>query len=153
MGPSKSTTCIGFLKNKEDLALITGDSALRVYLISSPVVRAEPLRFKEAGVKEVVAKVLLPFWNSYRFLEEQITLLQKQHDYNFVFDPQFDYLMTANAMDKWILANCQSLLLFVDNEMAGKQVLKKSSYRTLRLILSLYSLSIIHGLAALAVSP
>ena len=43
-----------------------GSDALRIYLINSPVVRAEPLRFKESGVKEVVAKVLLPLWNSYK---------------------------------------------------------------------------------------
>jgi isoleucyl-tRNA synthetase len=86
------------------------------------VVRAEPLRFKEAGVKEVVAKVLLPLWNSYRFLKEQMILLKKTQGIEFVFDPKFDYLATGNVMDKWILANCQSLLLFVNQEMAGKCV-------------------------------
>ena len=34
-----------------------GADALRIYLINSPVVRAEPLRFKEEGVHEVVKKV------------------------------------------------------------------------------------------------
>ena len=86
------------------------------------MVRAEPLRFKEAGVKEVVAKVLLPLWNSYRFLKEQMILLKKTQGTEFVFDPKFDYLATGNVMDKWILANCQSLLLFVNQEMAGKRV-------------------------------
>ena len=50
----------------DDIMSRFGSDALRVYLINSPVVRAEPLRFKEAGVKEVVAKVLLPLWNSYK---------------------------------------------------------------------------------------
>jgi isoleucyl-tRNA synthetase len=51
------------LKNYPDPTKIMdlyGSDALRIYLINSPVVRAEPLRFKEAGVKEVVFWVLLP---------------------------------------------------------------------------------------------
>ena len=37
------------------------------YLINSPVVRAQDLAFKEAGVKGVVRDVLLPWYNAYRF--------------------------------------------------------------------------------------
>jgi isoleucyl-tRNA synthetase len=48
--------------------------ALRLYLINSPVVRAEALQFKEVGVKEIVSKVLLPLWNSYQFFEQQLSL-------------------------------------------------------------------------------
>lgn len=42
------------LKNYPDPAHVLqayGADALRLYLINSPVVRAEPLRFKEEGVK------------------------------------------------------------------------------------------------------
>ena len=85
----------------------------------SPVVRAEPLRFKEAGVKEVVAKVLLPLWNSYKFFEGQTALLKKVENVDFVFDPKAGATNT-NVMDKWILASTQSLLKFVNEEMAGK---------------------------------
>ncbi|KAK3387439.1 tRNA synthetases class I-domain-containing protein [Podospora didyma] len=95
-----------------------GSDALRLYLINSPVVRAEPLRFKEAGVKEVVAKVLLPLWNSYKFFEGQVTLIKKVADIDYVFNPDMESQNT-NVMDKWILASCQSLLKFVNEEMAG----------------------------------
>ena len=95
-------------------------SALRVYLVSSPVVRAETLRFKESGVKEVVAKVLLPLWNSYRFFDEQVLLLKKTQNIDFAFDPSLETDKITNVMDRWILANCQSLLRFVNQEMAGK---------------------------------
>ena len=44
-----------------------GADALRAYLINSPVVRADPLRFSETGVREVVRTVLLPLWNAYSF--------------------------------------------------------------------------------------
>ncbi|KAA8651743.1 hypothetical protein EYZ11_000065 [Aspergillus tanneri] len=109
------------LKNYPDPALIMdnyGSDALRLYLINSPVVRAEPLRFKESGVKEVVAKVLLPLWNSYKFFEGQVALLKKAEGIDYVFDPEAEATNT-NVMDRWILASCQSLLKFVNEEMAG----------------------------------
>ncbi|KAJ1484594.1 Aminoacyl-tRNA synthetase [Baffinella frigidus] len=57
------------LKNYPDPELVInkhGADALRVYLISSPVVRAEPLKFAEEGVREVVRDLLLPWYNAYR---------------------------------------------------------------------------------------
>lgn len=109
------------LKNYPDPTLIMqryGSDALRLYLINSPVVRAEPLRFKESGVKEIVAKVLLPLWNSYKFFEGQAALFKKNNSIDFVFDPKAEATNT-NVMDRWILASCQSLLKFVNEEMAG----------------------------------
>ncbi|KAL2372634.1 Isoleucine--tRNA ligase, cytoplasmic [Blastomyces gilchristii] len=109
------------LKNYPDPTLIMdsyGSDPLRLYLINSPVVRAEPLRFKESGVKEIVAKVLLPLWNSYKFFEAQVALLKKVEEVEYVFDPAAEATNT-NVMDRWILASCQSLLQFVNQEMAG----------------------------------
>ncbi|KAI1325625.1 tRNA synthetases class I-domain-containing protein [Xylariaceae sp. FL0255] len=109
------------LKNYPDPGIVMekyGSDALRLYMINSPVVRAEPLRFKESGVKEVVQRVLLPFWNSYKFFEGQVALLKKVEDKDYLFDPMMETSNT-NVMDRWILASCQSLLKFVDQEMAG----------------------------------
>jgi isoleucyl-tRNA synthetase len=44
-----------------------GADALRLYLINSPVVRADVLKFQEEGVNEVVRGVLLPWYNAFRF--------------------------------------------------------------------------------------
>ncbi|KAH8892507.1 hypothetical protein GQ53DRAFT_746049 [Thozetella sp. PMI_491] len=107
------------LKNYPDPGIVMskyGSDALRLYLINSPVVRAEPLRFKESGVKEVVQRVLLPLWNSYKFFEGQVALLKKVENVDYVFDPKMESTNT-NVMDKWILASCQSLLQFVNEEM------------------------------------
>jgi len=107
------------LKNYPDPGLVMskfGSDALRLYLINSPVVRAEPLRFKETGVKEVVQKVLLPLWNSYKFFEGQVILLKKMEGVDYVWDPEMESTNT-NVMDRWILASCQSLLEFVNEEM------------------------------------
>jgi len=114
------------LQNYPDPTLILqqhGADALRLYLINSPVVRAEPLRFKESGVKEMVSRVLLALWNSYRFFSEQATLYKTTTGEAFVADPSFvnDRERLTNVMDRWVLADLQSLLKFTDQEMAGKR--------------------------------
>lgn len=82
------------LKNYPDPNLVTekyGADALRLYLINSPVLRAETLKFKEEGVKEVVSKVLLPWWNSYKFLEGQVALLKKTEGIDYKYDRSYYY--------------------------------------------------------------
>jgi isoleucyl-tRNA synthetase len=44
-----------------------GADALRLFLVNSPAVKAEDLRFSEKGVLEMSRAVLLPFWNAYSF--------------------------------------------------------------------------------------
>ena len=109
------------LRNYPDPSIVIdkyGADALRLYMINSPVVRAETLRFKESGVKEIVAKVLLPLWNSYKFFRDQVLLLKKVEDIDFMFDPKAES-SNENVMDRWILASCQSLLKFTNEEMAS----------------------------------
>ena len=109
------------LKNYPDPSVVMekyGADALRLYMINSPVVRAEELRFKEQGVREIVSKVLLPLWNSYMFFQQQVDLLKKIENVSFVFNPK-SQASNSNLMDRWILASCQSLLTFVNQEMAG----------------------------------
>lgn len=45
---------------------------MRLYLINSPVVRAENLRFKEDGVREILKDLFLPWYNAYRFFVQNI---------------------------------------------------------------------------------
>ena len=49
----------------------------RLYLVNSPVVRADNLRFKEEGVRDVVKDVFLPWFNAYRFLMQNVERLQR----------------------------------------------------------------------------
>ncbi|MGE4443542.1 MAG: isoleucine--tRNA ligase [Candidatus Altimarinota bacterium] len=58
------------LKNYTDPNILMdkfGADAMRFYLMNSPVVEAQDLRFSDAGVEEVVKKVILPLWNTYSF--------------------------------------------------------------------------------------
>lgn len=81
-----------------------------------------------------------------------MTLMKKSQGVDFLFDSHFDYLATANVMDKWILANCQSLLLFMNQEMAGKHLGETLVLQHFGTHNFTTSLSSVHGPAALAVS-
>ncbi|KAI8896317.1 tRNA synthetases class I-domain-containing protein [Globomyces pollinis-pini] len=110
------------LKNYPDPTVLLeqyGADALRIYMITSPAVRAEQLKFREEGVKEVITRVMLPWYNSYRFFFAQLALLKKEQNLDFVYNPHLDMTKSSNVMDKWILASTQSLIEFVRQEMTA----------------------------------
>lgn len=120
------------LKNYPDPGVILekyGADALRLYMINSPVLRAETLKFKEEGVREVVSSVLLPWYNSYKFLKDAADVYKKDNGTPFVYDPN---LSSDNVMDRWLLASIQSLVKFVHEEM--------QSYRLYTVVPNLLSL-------------
>jgi isoleucyl-tRNA synthetase len=91
-----------------------GADALRAYLIDSPVVRAEPLRFSENGLKEIVRTVVLPYWNALSFF----TTYANADSY----DPRTWQAQPAAQralLDRWILSTLQSLIRDVNTEMEG----------------------------------
>ncbi|XP_011866272.1 PREDICTED: isoleucine--tRNA ligase, cytoplasmic [Vollenhovia emeryi] len=92
-----------------------GADALRLYLINSPVVRAENLRFKEEGVRDVIKDVFLPWYNAFRFLVQNIERYEEA-GVAFAFDERLDSC-SGNIMDKWITSFTQSLLVFLKKEM------------------------------------
>lgn len=112
------------LKNYPDPSVVLnsyGADALRLYLINSPVVKADTLRFTEDGVKGVLREVMLPWYNAYRFFAQQATRWEKSKSPGSrSFDRDSDRAArSTNAMDKWIMANLDDLVNFVHDEMAG----------------------------------
>lgn len=109
-------------KNYPDPMLVVnkyGADALRLYLINSPVVKAESLRFKEEGVKDILKDVFLPWYNAYRFLLQNIETYKDANGVSFHWCEVTSYGQSDNVMDKWIISFTQSLLLFVKREMAA----------------------------------
>ena len=99
-----------------------GADALRLYLINSPVVRAENLKFREEGVQELLKEVFLPWFNAYRFLVQNIIIFEAEGEgegEKFIFDRR-QLVRSENIMDRWILSFTQSLFKFVKAEMKGK---------------------------------
>jgi isoleucyl-tRNA synthetase len=91
-----------------------GADALRAYMIDSPVVRGEPLRFSEKGLKEIVRTVVLPYWNALSFFTTYASI--DGYDPNTWKAPS---LAERPDIDRWILSVLQSLVGDVNREMEG----------------------------------
>ena len=83
-----------------------GADALRFYLMGSPVVRGEDLRFSEKGVAAVVRSHFLTLWHTYRFFVTYSNVdkwrLKKQFPIsNFQFP----------ILDRWILSRLHETIL------------------------------------------
>ena len=92
-----------------------GADALRLYLIDSPAIRADELRFSEAGVRDIVRRVTLKWWNAYTFFESYAKIDGYQ--------PSKDLLngrvrVSKNILDRWIISRLQSLLARIESEMS-----------------------------------
>jgi len=109
------------LKNYPDPNVVIskyGADALRMYLINSPVVRAESLKFQEPGVLGVVKEVFLPLYNAFRFFSQNLERLEANTGTKFV--PSKDKVMgTTNPTDVWMSAATQGLIKFVHEEMTA----------------------------------
>lgn len=86
-----------------------GADALRLYLIDSPVVKAQELRFSEKGVYDVVRKILLRWWNSYSFFTNYANI---DH-----FVPRGDAEKSPNILDQWVLSRLHGLIANTQKEM------------------------------------
>jgi isoleucyl-tRNA synthetase len=95
-----------------------GADALRAYLIDSPVVRAEPLRFSETGVREVVRTVLLPMRNAWSFF------VQYANIDGWKPTDEAPALAERPELDRWILSVMQSLVREVNEQMEGYYLYK-----------------------------
>jgi isoleucyl-tRNA synthetase len=93
-----------------------GADALRAYLINSPVVRADPLRFSEAGVKEVVRTVLIPLQNAWSFFTTYANLDGWDPKQRLASAPP---LAERPELDRWVLSVLQTLVREVNTQMEG----------------------------------
>ncbi|MFI5334750.1 MAG: isoleucine--tRNA ligase, partial [Chlamydiales bacterium] len=83
-----------------------GADALRLYLLSSPAVHGEDLRFSERGVELVVRQLLIPFWNAYHFLATYAQIYHWKPEKKETTLPKAD-------IDRWILSLAQGVILEV----------------------------------------
>jgi isoleucyl-tRNA synthetase len=92
-----------------------GADALRAFLINSPVLRAEPLRFSKDGVREVVRTVLLPLWNTYSFF----TTYAEADGITLADLADAPPVGERPEIDRWILSVLQTLISEVNTQMEG----------------------------------
>jgi isoleucyl-tRNA synthetase len=79
-----------------------GVDAVRLYLLSSPAVLADDLRFSEKEVERVLRQALIPFWNSFVFLSTYAKICDWKPSLETVVKPKSD-------IDLWILSTLQKV--------------------------------------------
>ncbi len=94
----------------DELVEVYGADALRLYLINSGLVKAEEQRFADSGVRDMVRRALLPWYNAYNFLATYAGIDQWAPDASVPLAP-------ANILDRWILSRLQTLKQTVTTEM------------------------------------
>ncbi len=101
------------LKNYPDPALMLntyGADAIRLYMIYSPVVRAENLKFSENGVKQLMRDLLIPWWNAYSFFVTYANV-------DGFHEPEVTIPTSENVLDKWIVSSMETLIADVTTAM------------------------------------
>ena len=77
-----------------------GADAIRLYLLNSPAVYAEDLKFSERGVEQVLRQFLIPYWNAFVFFATYANIYHWKPSYK---NPKAD-------IDRWILSKLQQLI-------------------------------------------
>jgi len=109
------------LKNYPDpmeIINLYGADALRMYLLTSPVMQAENLNFTEKDLAEISRGFFRMIWNSYSFF----TLYANIDN----FTPQENSPKSENILDEWILSELNQLILDVNLKMSNYDLLKAS---------------------------
>ena len=79
-----------------------GADALRLYLMASPVLKADDLCFTDDGVRDVVKSILLPLWSAYGFFVTYANIDG--------VEPGEAPAAAVNPMDRWILSKCETMV-------------------------------------------
>jgi isoleucyl-tRNA synthetase len=104
------------LKNYPEPGIVIekfGADAIRLYLMNSPAVMADDLRFSGKGVELILRQALIPLWNSYVFLATYAKI------YNW--KPK-DFPVPKADIDRWILSVLQKLVHDVNEAMTAYEL-------------------------------
>jgi isoleucyl-tRNA synthetase len=86
-----------------------GADALRLFLMHSACVKAEDLRYSDAGVKEILKNVIIPLWNAYSFF---ITYANIDHA-----EPSKAPAQPENPLDRWVLSETEGMIAAVTENL------------------------------------
>lgn len=89
-----------------------GADALRLYMINSGLVKGEEQRFTDSGVKDMVRRALLPWYNAFKFLQTYAEIDDWRSSPKHAGH-------SANITDQWLISRLQTLKARVANEMAA----------------------------------
>ncbi|MEK7155423.1 MAG: class I tRNA ligase family protein, partial [Patescibacteria group bacterium] len=78
-----------------------GSDAVRLYLMSSPIMQGEDLRFRDEDVRDAHNRVIGILWNTFKFFD----LYQKE------YDVKTEARTSTHVLDRWILARLDELIV------------------------------------------
>jgi len=93
-----------------------GADALRYYLMASPVMQAEDIKFSDNELKETHGKIVNILWNSFKFYDL----------YKAEYDGKMKAQDSDNVLDKWILAKLNYLILETTDNLEKYDTVKAS---------------------------
>lgn len=108
-------------KNYPDPGLIMdaySADALRLYMLGSPVVRGDDLRFSENGVRETLRGVMLPIWNAYSFFVTYANVDDWRPAPGKLTPPD----NPSNPLDRWILSSLREMVDEIRDHMDNYQL-------------------------------
>ena len=91
-----------------------GADALRLYILTSPVVSAENLNFSERDLQTMLRNTFRMLWNSYSFFTTYASLDQ--------WAPKKEAIPSENILDRWILAELENLIQNITKELENYQL-------------------------------
>jgi isoleucyl-tRNA synthetase len=93
--------------------------ALRFYLLSSPLLNAQNISFSEKSIGDIQRKVLSTLWNSYSFftLYAGVDKWESKNKLSAISD-------SKNLLDRWIVSELHKLIIEVDVNMEGYDLVK-----------------------------
>ena len=103
------------LKNYPDPEIVLseyGADAIRLYMLNSPAVKADDLRFSKDGVLGVMRQVLIPYWNCFVFLSTYAT----------IYKWKGDVIQSKTLIDRWIVSLTHKLIRDVESGMEAYEL-------------------------------
>ncbi len=88
-----------------DMIRAYGADSIRLFMLGSPVVRAEDLRFSENAIKETLRSVMIPLWNVYSFFVTYANVDGWTPEPGEPAPPE----NPQNPLDRWILSSLSEM--------------------------------------------
>lgn len=92
-----------------------GSDCLRLYLLGSPAVKAEPLKFSKSGVHNMMKDIIIPYKNTVAFFKEYLNLYLLETKSNPIFELTPEKL--TNPINVWIIQQYGALRTEYYNSM------------------------------------
>jgi isoleucyl-tRNA synthetase len=94
-----------------------GADALRLYLIGTPIVKGEAIKFKESGVAEIVKTIHQFAFNTLTFVQQMVPLFEQKYVRKFAYYDFRRSIVMENLMDIMMLNYLQEFISSIHREM------------------------------------